>query len=196
MNEDNRKIVITGAAGLVGQNLIPRLEHKDFGNIVAIDKHPSNVDILQKYHPGIRVLRHDLAVQNHEDSWSAELAGCEALVIAHAQIGGNNSDEFVRNNVTATERLLEAAIRHRVPYLVNISSSVVNSLAVDNYTETKKAQEKLVLASGIPQIVLRPTLMFGWFDRKHLGWLARFMQRVPIFPIPGSGKYLRQPLFV
>ena len=23
--------------------------------------------------------------------------------------------------------------------------------------------------------------MFGWFDRKHLGWLARFMQRARYF---------------
>ena len=38
--------------------------------------------------------------------------------------------------------------------------------------------------------------MFGWFDRKHLGWLSRFMQASPIFPIPGSGRYLRQPLYV
>ena len=82
-----------------------------------------------------------------------------------------------------------------MPYVVNISSSVVNSLAVDNYTETKKAQEQVVLASALPQIVLRPTLMFGWFDRKHVGWLARFMQRAPVFPIPGSGRYLRQPLY-
>jgi nucleoside-diphosphate-sugar epimerase len=37
--------------------------------------------------------------------------------------------------------------------------------------------------------------MFGWFDRKHVGWLARFMQRVPVFPVPGDGKFLRQPLF-
>ena len=37
--------------------------------------------------------------------------------------------------------------------------------------------------------------MFGWFDRKHLGWLARFMKKVPIFPIPGKGHYLRQPLY-
>src|SRR3546814_9354851 len=37
--------------------------------------------------------------------------------------------------------------------------------------------------------------MFGWFDRKHLGWLARFMKRVPVFPIPGSGRYMRQPLY-
>jgi nucleoside-diphosphate-sugar epimerase len=116
-------------------------------------------------------------------------------VIGHAQIGGTDPSEFVRNNIEATERLLEAAIRQRVPYVVNISSSVVNSMAIDNYTETKKKQEALVISSGIKQIVLRPTLMFGWFDRKHLGWLARFMQRVPVFPVPGSGRFLRQPLF-
>ena len=38
--------------------------------------------------------------------------------------------------------------------------------------------------------------MFGWFDRKHLGWLSRFMNKSPVFPIPGSGKYMRQPLYV
>ena len=56
-------------------------------------------------------------------------------------------------------------------------------MAVDDYTETKKAQEALTAASGIKQVVLRPTLMFGWFDRKHVGWLARFMQKTPVFPI-------------
>ncbi len=79
--------------------------------------------------------------------------------------------------------------------IVAISSSVVNSKAVDNYTETKKAQESLIAASGIKQVVLRPTLMFGWFDRKHIGWLSRFMQKVPIFPVPGDGRYLRQLLY-
>jgi uncharacterized protein YbjT (DUF2867 family) len=73
---------------------------------------------------------------------------------------------------------------------------VVNSMAVDFYTETKKAQEKLVARSAVPHCILRPTLMFGWFDRKHLGWLARFMARTPLFPIPGHGRYLRQPLYV
>ena len=47
----------------------------------------------------------------------------------------------------------------------------------------------------VGSVVLRPTLMFGWFDRKHFGWLSRFMKRCPIFPVPGNGKYLRQPLF-
>ncbi len=187
-----RKVVVTGAAGLVGQNLIPRLTAKGFSEIVAIDKHASNTAILKRYHPTLRVLQEDLA---EPGSWQQELAGCDALVIGQAQIGGIVPAEFVRNNIKATERILAAAVENRVPYLVGISSSVVNSMAVDHYTETKKAQEKLFDACPLKHVVLRPTLMFGWFDRKHVGWLARFMQKTPVFPIPGSGKYLRQPLF-
>ncbi|SEB64627.1 NAD-dependent epimerase/dehydratase family protein [Terriglobus roseus] len=188
----NRKIVITGAAGLVGQNLIARLKARGRTNIVAIDKHPTNCNVLRQFHPDIQVIQTDLASGN---DWQDSLAGCTALVSGNAQIGGLFKEEYVRNNVTASERLMEAAKLHGVPYVVNISSSVVNSMAVDNYTETKKAQEKLVLEAGIKQVILRPTLMFGWFDRKHVGWLARLMKKIPVFPIPGNGKYLRQPLF-
>jgi nucleoside-diphosphate-sugar epimerase len=187
-----RKIVITGAAGLVGQNLLPRLKSKNLGELVAIDKHPKNTAILKQLHPELRVIQADLA---EPGPWQQELEGCTHLMIGHAQIGGLFPEEYVRNNVTATERLLEAALRYKVPYAVSISSSVVNSMAKDDYTETKKAQEALEAASGIKQVVLRPTLMFGWFDRKHVGWLGRFMQRVPVFPVPGDGKFLRQPLY-
>jgi uncharacterized protein YbjT (DUF2867 family) len=68
-------------------------------------------------------------------------------------------------------------------------------VANDDYTHTKKEQEAIVVSSGIDHCVLRPTLMFGWFDPKHFGWLSRFMARTPVFPIPGDGRYMRQPLY-
>jgi len=113
-----------------------------------------------------------------------------------AQIGGTDYCEFVRNNVGSSRLVLDAIKTHRVPYLVHISSSVVESVADDFYSKTKIAQEQLVLGSGVACSVLRPTLMFGWFDRKHLGWLSRFMKKVPLFPVPGHGRYMRQPLYV
>jgi nucleoside-diphosphate-sugar epimerase len=192
------KIVITGAAGLVGQNLIVGLldrarEAPDTAlEIVAIDKHPTNTATLARLHPGITVIEADLA---EPGAWADSFTGAEALVQLHAQIGGLDGGEFDRNNITATRHVLEATKAAGIPYLVHISSSVVNSKATDFYTETKKAQEALVEDSGIAHATLRPTLMFGLFDRKHLGWLARFMQRAPVFPIPGSGRYLRQPLY-
>jgi nucleoside-diphosphate-sugar epimerase len=185
------KIAITGAAGLVGQNLIPRLKARGYREIVAIDKHPANTALLRQLHPDVTVVEADLA---GEGDWQRSIAGVDVIVICHAQIGGLDRAAYARNNIEATERLLAAVARPDV-YLVHVSSSVVKSMAKDDYVWSKEAQEKLVLASGFSAIVLRPTLMFGWFDRKHLGWLARFMQRMPLFPIPGDGRYLRQPLF-
>jgi nucleoside-diphosphate-sugar epimerase len=188
------KVVITGGAGLVGQNLIVRLKQKGFTRLVAIDKHSANTSTLRRLHPDLMVVEADLAERGE---WESALAGAGTVVLNQAQIGGLSLDEFRRNNISASRRILDAIrSQPKPPFIVHISSSVVNSRAVDFYTETKKAQEELVLASGLPCTVLRPTLMFGWFDRKHLGWLARFMRKVPIFPVPNQGRYLRQPLYV
>ena len=186
------RIVVTGAAGLIGQNLVPRLKAQGFTEIIGIDKHRANSAIFRKLHPEIRLIEADLA---HDDGWQDALVGAEGVISGHAQIGGIDSAAFTANNITATERIIAASKEANVPYLVQISSSVVTSAANDHYTESKKVQEEIALNSGIPCAVLRPTLMFGWFDRKHLGWLARFMARAPLFPVPGHGRYLRQPLY-
>ena len=186
------RLLVTGAAGLVGQNLIPRLKARGYTDIVAFDKHKSNTRILAELNPDVRVVEADLS---RPGDWGEAFAGADALIMLHAQIGGLVEQEFTTNNITATEHVLAAARRAGVRYMVHVSSSVVNSAAVDFYTESKKAQERIALQSGIPAAVLRPTLMFGWFDRKHLGWLARFMARVPLFPVPGNGRYKRQPLY-
>lgn len=186
------RVVVTGAAGLVGQNLITRLKARPGTAIVGIDKHKANIAVLRTLHPDVTVVEADMA---EPGSWTAALDGADAIVVGHAQIGGLTEDVFTRNNLVATERLLEALANRRDCHLVHISSSVVNSAAEDFYTRSKAAQEAMVLAAGHPTVVLRPTLMFGWFDRKHLGWLARFMQRVPVFPIPADGQFIRQPLY-
>jgi len=193
MEPDRRPIVITGAAGLVGQNLIPRLKARHAGPLIAIDKHPANTKTLARLHPDIRVIEADLAV---DGAWREGFTGARALVLNHAQIGALTETPFVANNVTATRNVLAAAKAAGVGYIVHVSSSVLNSAARDFYTETKREQEALVVESAIPACILRPTLMYGWFDRKHLGWLARFMARTPLFPVPGHGRYLRQPLYV
>ena len=185
------KIVITGAAGLIGQNLIPRLKTRGYRDIVGIDKHKANVAILRRLHPDVTVIEADLA---KDDGWQSAVADADVMVFSHAQIGGLDAAAFTANNVTATQRVLDA-VRAKRPHVVHLSSSVVESAANDWYVQSKDAQEKLVVESGLPVVVLRPTLMFGWFDRKHVGWLARFMQKVPVFPVPGDGKYLRQPLY-
>ena len=189
----NAKIVLPGGAGLVGQNLIARLTAKGYSNIVVLDKHRTNLDILKQTHPGVKAEYANLAKKG---IWENHFKDADVVVMLQAQIGGIDLQDFKDNNVESTRIILNLLKNKPSTYLVHISSSVVESLADDFYTNTKKEQEALVLASGISCPILRPTLMFGWFDRKHLGWLSRFMQKVPVFPIPGNGKYMRQPLYV
>jgi nucleoside-diphosphate-sugar epimerase len=189
---NDTRIIIPGGAGLVGQNLVARLKQRGYTNLVVLDKHRANIEVLKGVHPDITVEYADLA---EPGDWSHHFKDAEVVAMLQAQIGGPTIEPFIRNNITSTRNVLDAIKRYNVPYTVHISSSVVNSVGDDFYTQTKREQEEIVMASGINCVVLRPTLMFGWFDRKHLGWLSRFMDRVPVFPIPGSGRYMRQPLY-
>jgi nucleoside-diphosphate-sugar epimerase len=186
------KIVITGGAGLVGLNLVVELRAAGYTNLVVIDKLDENLAIIERLHPEVRRVSADLA---EPGAWEAELEGCACAILLHAQITGLTVEPFLRNNVEATKLVILALKKHRVDFVIDISSSVVNSVADDHYTRTKKMQEKLVAESGLRHCCLRPTLMFGWFDPKHLGWLARFMEKTPVFPIPGNGRFMRQPLY-
>ena len=185
------KIVITGGAGLVGQNLVYQLMHQGFSHIVCMDKHKHNLQILARNNPGVQCVDADLA---DDGTWRSHFEGTACLVQLQAQITSKTEREFERNTVQSTEQVLQAA-KETASYIVHVSSSVVISVADDAYTRTKRKQEQMVAQSGIRHCILRPTLMFGWFDPKHLGWLSRFMERLPFFPIPGHGRYIRQPLY-
>ena len=190
----DQRIVLPGGAGLVGQNLVARLLDQGYRNIVVLDKHRANLEILRQVQPGILCEYADLA---EPGDWQQFIRDADVVVMLQAQIGGIQYEDFERNNVESTRLILDTMDEApQRPYLVHISSSVVESVADDFYSRSKRQQEQLVLDRGIPCPILRPTLMFGWFDRKHLGWLSRFMQKVPVFPIPGHGRYMRQPLYV
>ena len=190
--KNNKKIIVTGAAGLVGQNLIPLLI-KDNYELIVFDRHTKNLEMLQKLNPETKCINCDVS---EEGEWSDEFKDAFCVVELHAQIASQKSEEFSKSNVTGVSNIVEACKKYKILNLIHISSSVVISVADDDYTRTKRLGEEIVRNSGIPYMILRPTLMYGLFDSKHLGWITRFMEKIPIIPIPGSGKYIRQPLFV
>ena len=190
------KIFIPGGAGLVGLNLIDYLlENKQNIQILVVDKKSSSIEIGKKFFPAVEFICEDLTKINNS-KWPKKIKNFDACVMLQAEIGNKDNDKFYRNNVESTKIILKELKKNNFTRLIHISSSVVNSVAKDEYTKTKRIQEKIVEQNWEDALILSPTLMFGWFDRKHLGWLAKFMKKSIIFPIPGSGKFIRQPLYV
>ncbi len=55
-----RKIILPGGPGLVGQNLGARLKSKGYANIVVMDKHEPNLAVLEHIQPDITAEYADL----------------------------------------------------------------------------------------------------------------------------------------
>ena len=133
---------------------------------------------------------------NFLSKWPSLIKNCDACVMLQAEIGNTDNNQICYNNVESTITIIKELKKNDIKRLIHISSSVVNSVSKDEYTLTKRKQEEIVKRGWEDPIILCPTLMFGWFDRKHLGWLAKFMKKFFIFPIPGNGRFIRQPLYV
>jgi len=186
------KVVVTGAAGLVGQNLIPLLT-KDFKEVVCIDKHQENLDLLKNLNPDITAVHADCS---SDGAWQKHLADADVLVTMAAQISARDAELFYKNSFLATKNAVDAAKKFGVPHIIHISSSAVISAVDDDYANTKRQAEEYVVNSGVSFTILRPSLVFGPFDNKHIGRILQFLKKSPVFPLAGNCKVIRQPIYV
>lgn len=97
--------------------------------------------------------------------------------------------------VVNTQRLIEAAIAAGVSRIVHISVTNASSSSPLAYFRGKGLTEEAVMRSGLSYAIVRPTLIFGPEDilLNNIAWLLR---RVPVFGVPGSGRYQVQPVSV
>ncbi len=186
------RVLMVGAAGLVGQNLAPRLLAAGH-SVTAVDKNGPNLALLGRRNPGLRTLEADVCDSRALwDRWG----DFDSVVDLKAQITAVDDEAHYRNNLEATAEVLELCRKKQVKHLVHLSSTVVISSATDAYAESKRAAEQRVATSEVPHTILRPALLYGPFDVKHLGYITRLMERWPLLPVPGSGRYVRQPVYV
>ena len=104
--------------------------------------------------------------------------------------GGLTHSAAVEN----TKRLIDAARRAGVRRIVQ--TSIANpSASTRSYYRGKAALEEAVRSSGLSYAIVRPTLLFGEGDVliNNIAWLLRHL---PVFAIPGDGRYRLQPMYV
>jgi len=125
----------------------------------------------------------------------------------HAALDGSDTlyntfwIRFERGPITyawATERsrmLFEAALRAGVRRIVHISVINASRDAPTAYFRAKAVVEEALVASGLSHAIVRPTVTYGPGDIlvNNLAWTLR---RLPVFGVPGDGRYPIQPVHV
>lgn len=214
------RILVTGAAGFIGSHLCERLVGAghavlgldDYSDYYAPALKRANAADLAAL--GVVVLPLDLAT----DPLEAAIAGCDVIYHLAAQPGlaqRASFESYLRDNVVATHRLVEAALRApTAPALINIAtSSVYGADATGDessvprptsyYGVTKLAAEQLVLAGhrsrGLRACSLRLYSVYGPRERpdKLFPTLIRSLLLDEPFPLfEGSERHLRSYTYV
>ena len=156
INFKNKKVLITGATGGIGLDLVKKFTLLD-ANVLATGTKTEKLDLLKKKYPNIKVKKFDLSehsrIEEFIDNVSLELGGLDIL-INNAGLNMDNlslrmKDEewskVINVNLTSTFLMSKYAIKKNIT--VNCVSP---GFIVSNMTMNIAEKVKLYLTSRIP----------------------------------------------
>jgi nucleoside-diphosphate-sugar epimerase len=142
------------------------------------------------------VIQADLAKTKLPELFEA-CSGCSQVIHLAALLGGAKK-ELTEVNYEATKRLASAATRARVKKFIFCSSTSVfgnprgsvtedsPKRPVNNYGRSKLLAEEAVRASGVPWVVIRPSVIYGPSFLTGFGNVLGMVHR-GVVPIIGDG---------
>jgi uncharacterized protein YbjT (DUF2867 family) len=171
--------VVTGAFSFTGRHIADELlaRGRRVRTLARQPPHPS--------HPLAEKV--DVAALVFDDSLVEGLRGADTLYNTYWVRFERGQATFARA-VENTRRLVEAARRVGVRRLVHVSVANPGHTSPFPYYRGKAQTEDVVRESGLSHAIVRPTLVFGPEDIlvNNIAWGLR---HVPVFLVPGDGRY-------
>jgi NADH dehydrogenase len=178
---------VTGAFGFSGRHIARR--PLDRGDAVRnLTNHPDRPDPF-----GGRVACAPLALDDPR-ALAEALAGVDVLVNTYwVRYDHGGADHALA--VERSGRLFRAAAEAGVRRIVHVSIANPDAASPLTYYRGKAAVEAALAAAGPSYGIVRPTVLFG--DNPILpNTIAYLLRRLPVFGIPGDGRYGIQPVAV
>ena len=92
--------------------------------------------------------------------------------------------------------IVAAAEEAGIPRAVFVSTTAVTTTLHPPTRQVRLAAEQQIRSCGLDYTILRPTMIYGAAGDRNLSRLLRLLSRVPVLPVPGTGKCLHQPVHV
>ena len=183
-------ILVTGAFGFVGSHVIRRL-HESGTEVRAMVRDRSKAPALQ----GVEVVAADLT---RPESLPAAVSGVNMIIHAAAITADRKEPyrgAYEQINRVGTANLVASAKAAGVGRLVVMSGLGTKPAPAGTYMATRWGLEQAVRESGIPFVILQPSVLFG--DRaEFIAALARLIRVSPVVPLIGGGNVRFQPLWI
>ncbi|TFG65810.1 MAG: NAD-dependent epimerase/dehydratase family protein [Gemmatimonadales bacterium] len=182
------RVLVAGADGFLGSHLLPRLESR--GHLVRATFQDSDGP-GRRAAPGVDWREVDLT---HADQVEGLAEECDVIVHLAGLFSRSGEQTLAQVHGTGTRHLLADGARAGIARFVYVSVLGARP-GGGEYFCTKFDAESAVVASSLPSIVLRPSVIYGPGDQ-FTAMIVRLLKKLPAFPMLGGGSFRVQPLAV
>ena len=197
-----KKVAVTGVYGYSGRQIALALLERDC-EVVALTNSKPPAGEPEPFEGRVRTFPLNFA---DERALAYALTDCDALINTYWVRFNHRKKNFVqRTAVENTAVLFRAAREAGVGRIVHVSIANPSLDSPFEYYRSKAVMERTLQESGIPHMILRPTVLFGQglgtgFSQgptdilmNNIAWTIR---RFPIVGVFGDGQYRIRPLHV
>jgi predicted dehydrogenase/nucleoside-diphosphate-sugar epimerase len=184
----NKKILITGANGFIGQCLVNYLSGKGYFVLAMIRK--GSIPGFD-FNKNVEIVYGDLTDINSLENCIQD--GCAVVNLAANQYHPKMSYEV---NVDGVSNLISVCEKKKVTKLVQISSQSTKIKNKGVYSKTKIEGDKLISNSKLNWTILKPSLVYGEGEKGLFNKIKILVEKLPFLPIFGNGKASVSPVHV
>jgi nucleoside-diphosphate-sugar epimerase len=185
------KVLVTGAAGVMGARLVRGLVEAGWdvrGLVLPGDPLRSRLEGC-----GCEIREGDVSVR---DSLDGVCSGVDIVYHLAAVIISHDPGVFRRVNLDGTANLVRAARAANVHHFIYVSSASVTYPRRTLYAESKLAAEACVAGErAFEHTIVRPTLAYDENGGQEFLMFLSYLRRFPIVPFIGRGTARKRPVF-
>jgi len=184
----SKRILVTGAGGFIGKPLVRQLLDRGW-NVKAMVRKTGSVPFPP--HEELRVVYADI-----RDLGSLMAALKDVDVVVHLAAAKSDEKWSEDVNVRGAMRLVEACKTTGCARIINISTVAAKVVRKGTYGATKYKAENVFDKSGLKITTLFPHVVYGEEKTGVFGKVLGFVERLPVVPVLGNGKWLCAPIYV
>jgi nucleoside-diphosphate-sugar epimerase len=194
-------ILVTGATGFIGKNLVRKLAQDKANRIICLVRPTSDIDELRFL--GVAFLFGDICDKESLEAIDIDFS-VDVLFHCAAYVNDRNVKKLNRVNVIGTENIFRFALEHKIKKTIYLSSVAVVSgntqiplteglpyAATNNYGASKIEAEKIAVKYriiGLNIAIIRPCMVYGEEEPHVMKYLLKaIIWR--LLPIMGTGRF-------
>jgi NADH dehydrogenase len=187
-----RVVTVLGGTGFLGRRIVRHLRKREFSVRVA-SRHPERCqELIGTHDPHIHSVRTNV---RDARSIADAIAGTQAVVNAVSLYVERGNETFHSVHVEAARQVAAQAQRAGIEQLVHVSGIGADPRSRSLYIR-KRGEGELAVRAAFPNAtIIRPAVLFGP-DDGFLTTILELLQRLPIYPMFGSGLTRLQPAYV